>query len=103
VSEAALTVERRRLRLGRIRGHLWAGPGFSVTLIRCEFEAAWLGHHDAPAAVGLFPRSEHKPTTVRVLMSEPRTFRKGLIVRHSPSMTACRSAWKRKAPDEEER
>src|SRR4051812_8250810 len=94
LSEAALTVDRRSLRLGRIGGPLWPRPRFGVTLIRGELEAAGLGDHDPPAAVSLFARSEHTPMTIRVFTSKARTLRKGFIVSHRPSMTSCPLAWK---------
>src|SRR3954468_17896515 len=93
LSEAALTVDRRSLRLRRIGGHLWTRPGFGVTLFRRELHAAGLGDRDPPAAGGLFARSEHTPMTIRVFTSKARTLRKGFIVSHRPSMTQCLLAW----------
>ena len=84
-------LDRRSLRLSRIGGHLWTRPGFGVTLIRRELEAAGLGDHDRPAAVSLFAWSEHTPMTIGVFTSKARTLRKGFIVSHRPSMTAWRS------------
>jgi hypothetical protein len=97
LSEAALTVDRRSLRLRRIGGYLRTRPGFGVTLIRRELEAAGLGDHDPPAAVSLFARSEHTPMTIRVFTSKARTLRKGFIVSHRPSMTPARSHGKRRS------
>ena len=67
MSEAALTVNLRGLRFGRVPRHLWTRSGLRLSFVGRKLNAVRPGSDDLPATIGALAWREHEPASLRVV------------------------------------
>ena len=85
-SEAALAVDRWRLRFRRVRLHLRTGAHLGLPFVGTELDPVRAGNDHFPAAVRALARCEDTAMTLRMLAPQTLGLCDGLVVRHGRSI-----------------